>query len=89
MGRVSKLIAVILIIIVAGVFSYKPLLNALELGLDLQGGVQVTLQAKEKPGQVVSDDDMNQLKAVIRERVDQLGISEPRLQSAGENSLIA
>jgi preprotein translocase subunit SecD len=88
MGRVSKLIAVILIIIVAGVFSYKPLLNALELGLDLQGGVQVTLQAKEKPGQVVSDDDMNQLKAVIRERVDQLGISEPRIQRAGEKRLI-
>lgn len=88
MGRASKLIAVTLIIIVAGVLSYKPLLNALELGLDLRGGVQVTLQAKEKPGQVVTDDDMNQLKAVIRERVDQLGISEPRIQRAGEKRLI-
>lgn len=87
-GRATKLAIVIIAIIAIGIFAIKPLLLALDLGLDLRGGVQVTLQAREMEGKKVTNEEMKQLQAVIRERVDQLGISEPRIQLAGENRLI-
>ena len=40
-----KLIAVLALIAIAVIISVMPLLNNLQLGLDLQGGVQVVLQA--------------------------------------------
>ncbi|MFA5536199.1 MAG: protein translocase subunit SecD [Bacillota bacterium] len=87
-GRATKLAIVIIAIIAIGIFAIKPLLLSLDMGLDLKGGVQVTLQAKELEGKKVTGEQMKQLQAVIRERVDQLGISEPRIQLAGENRLI-
>lgn len=87
-GRATKLAIVIIAIVAIGIFAIKPLLISLDLGLDLSGGVQVTLQAKEMEGKKVTNEQMKQLQAVIRERVDQLGISEPRIQLAGENRLI-
>ncbi|NLC77846.1 MAG: protein translocase subunit SecD [Clostridia bacterium] len=88
MGRATQLAVVVIAIIAVGLFAFQPLLYSLELGLDLKGGVQVTLQAKDKPGEKVSGEEMRQLQAVIRERVDQLGIAEPRIQIAGEDRLI-
>lgn len=87
-GGATKLAVVIIVILAVGFFALQPLLNSLEMGLDLKGGVQVTLQAQEKPGEKVTTEQMRQLQAVIRERVDQLGIAEPRIQLAGENRLI-
>src|SRR5690606_10437291 len=75
-------------IVAIGLVAFQPLITSLDLGLDLRGGVQVTLQAVEKPGEPVTREQMQQLQAVIRERVDQLGISEPRIQIAGTNRLI-
>lgn len=88
LGSATRLAVVVIAIIAIGLLAIPPLLNSLELGLDLKGGVQVTLQAIEKPGEKVTGEEMKQLQAVIRERVDQLGISEPRIQTAGENRLI-
>lgn len=87
-GGVTKLAVVIIAIIALGLFAFQPLVTGLDLGLDLRGGVQVTLQAVEKPGEKVTREQMQQLQAVIRERVDQLGISEPRIQIAGADRLI-
>lgn len=88
LGRVTKLALAIVVIIAVGIFTLKPLLSSLELGLELKGGVQVTLQAKETSGEKITNEQMKQLQAVIRERVDQLGIAEPRIQIAGERRLI-
>lgn len=88
LGRATKLAVVMIAILAIGLTAIKPLLGSLELGLDLKGGVQVTLQAIEKPGERITGEQMKQLQAVIRERVDQLGIAEPRIQTAGEDRLI-
>lgn len=54
----------------------------MHLGLDLQGGVQITYQADlseiEKDSQ---DNAMNSLVEVINRRVDALGVAEPNIQS--------
>lgn len=87
-GGATKLAVAIIAIVAIGLFAFQPLITSLDLGLDLRGGVQVTLQAVEKPGEKVTKEQMQQLQAVIRERVDQLGISEPRIQIAGSDRLI-
>lgn len=87
-GAVTKLVVAVVAIVAIGLFALKPLVTSLDLGLDLRGGVQVTLQAVEKPGEEVTREQMQQLQAVIRERVDQLGIAEPRIQIAGTDRLI-
>jgi preprotein translocase subunit SecD len=54
------------------------------LGLDLQGGVSVVLQPQ---GQVESD-TIDQAIAIIRQRVDALGVAEPEITRQGSNILI-
>jgi protein-export membrane protein SecD len=57
-------------------------------GLDLQGGTQVLLEAKPAAGQTVTADDMNAAKTIVERRVNALGLSEPLVQSQGQNRII-
>jgi preprotein translocase subunit SecD len=57
-------------------------------GLDLQGGVHVVAQAQGREGKAVTDEDMRQLQSVMRQRVDELGVSEPVIQRQGADRLI-
>ena len=82
------LLLVIGVIIAVGLFAYKPLLNSIKLGLDLQGGVHVVLQAQETADRKVTAEDMEQLKTVIDKRVNEMGVSEPIIQREGKNRLI-
>ncbi len=55
------------------------------LGLDLQGGVSVNLQPVEN-GEVkddVSAEDLDQVIAIIRKRVDAVGVTEPEVSRQG------
>lgn len=82
-------IAVFAIILVAAIaLSFSPLMKNLHLGLDLQGGAEVVLQAVPEEGDTITDEDMTQLKEVIRSRVDNLGVSEPIIQLEGEDRII-
>ncbi|WP_027718164.1 protein translocase subunit SecD [Desulfovirgula thermocuniculi] len=67
---------------------YLPLIKHVNLGLDLQGGVHVVLEAKDTPEVKVTDESMKQLKAVIERRVNQFGVAEPVIQQQGKNRLI-
>lgn len=58
------------------------------LGLDLQGGVHVVLQAKDTPDAKVTDEAMQSAKATIENRVNQLGVAEPLIQIQGQDRLI-
>ncbi len=54
------------------------------LGLDLQGGVSVVLQPKGE----TDSDTINEAIAIIRQRVDALGVAEPEITRQGDNILI-
>ncbi|HEX3318597.1 MAG TPA: protein translocase subunit SecD [Solirubrobacteraceae bacterium] len=57
-------------------------------GLDLKGGVQLVYQGKPTPQQPhVTQDALNRAVDIIRERVDQLGVSEPEIQRAGSDQI--
>ncbi|MDK2878818.1 MAG: preprotein translocase subunit SecD [Thermoanaerobacteraceae bacterium] len=68
---------------VAG-YKVVPIKKAIKLGLDLQGGVSVLLEAKPKPGEAVTNEKMNGAVEVIRGRVDQLGVAEPLITRQGD-----
>ncbi|MFC1753330.1 protein translocase subunit SecD [Thermoproteota archaeon] len=60
----------------------------INLGLDLQGGTQVTLEAKDTPKQKVTNDAVLGSLAVIRNRVDSLGVTEPVIRRKGTRQII-
>lgn len=59
--------------------------NTLKLGLDLQGGLRVVLQAAEEK---VNLEELNTARNVIENRVNQFGVSEPLVQTSGDRRII-
>lgn len=61
-----------------------------KLGLDLRGGTQVILAPKVAAGQSLSQEQLNQTVAIIRQRVDGFGVaeSEVTIQGSGESAKI-
>jgi len=57
-------------------------------GLDLQGGVQVVLEADPPVGQTVDAEAMSAVKAIVESRVNGLGVAEPLVQLAGTNRMV-
>jgi len=58
------------------------------LGLDLQGGFSVVLQAKEVNGRLPSEESVEKAKDIIRERVDGLGVAEPDITRQGRTVIV-
>lgn len=60
----------------------------INLGLDLQGGVRLVLEAVPTDKVKISDDSMAGVLAVIRNRIDALGVSEPVIMRKGFNQVV-
>lgn len=60
----------------------------INLGLDLQGGTRLVFVGQETSKVKVSDDSMSGVVAVIRNRIDALGVSEPVIQRKGRDQVI-
>jgi preprotein translocase subunit SecD len=60
----------------------------INLGLDLQGGTRLVLEGRETEKIKISDDAMNGVVAVIRNRIDSLGVTEPTIQRKGKDQVI-
>ncbi len=57
-------------------------------GLDLQGGLQVLLEADVPAGQAVEANAMSDTKSIIENRVNGLGVTEPIVQLSGDRRLV-
>lgn len=57
-------------------------------GLDLQGGLQVLLQADVADCNSVSSDSMDSAKAIVENRINGLGVVEPLIQKSGNCRLV-
>ena len=69
-------------------FSIYLLINfPLQLGLDLKGGSQLTLQLVKDEGNVTKD-ELEAVNAVLDKRVNNLGVAESNLQTLGRDQLI-
>lgn len=72
-----------LILVVASIVIIYPPGEKTKLGLDLQGGLEVILEAQGD----VSGEKMDQAEMVVRNRVDKLGVSEPAINRQGTNQI--
>jgi SecD/SecF fusion protein len=92
-SRRSHLVLIALIIAaLAGVallaYPGSPAHRSLRKGLDLQGGLEVVLQAQPPKGHVLTADDMNRAVDIMRNRVDRLGVSSPEIRKQGNNQIV-
>ncbi|HEY6016987.1 MAG TPA: protein translocase subunit SecD, partial [Gaiellaceae bacterium] len=58
------------------------------LGLDLQGGLEVVLQAVTPKGHKLTQADLDRSVGIMRNRVDKLGVSEPEIRKQGNNQIV-
>ena len=65
--------------------------GAIQLGLDLQGGMHLVLELDETESSFTGDeqrDAIDRALEIIRNRVDQFGVSEPLIQKVGDERII-
>ncbi|MBU0574296.1 MAG: protein translocase subunit SecD [Candidatus Margulisiibacteriota bacterium] len=87
MKNINQLRILLLVAIVAAcIFIIKSM--PITLGLDLQGGTRLVFEGVDTDNVKVSDDAMAGVTAVIRNRIDGLGVSEPTIQRKGRNQII-
>ncbi len=63
----------------------------LKLGLDLQGGMQILLEVDYSELELSVEAKKDAVKTaleIIRNRIDQFGVSEPSIQPIGENRIL-
>ncbi len=80
--------AVVVAIIGLVYFTYQPIMNNLQLGLDLKGGLHVVLQAQETEGEEITQDTIQKSIGVLRNRVDNLGVKEPSIYPQGKDRIV-
>ncbi len=57
------------------------------LGLDLKGGVELVYQGQATADSEVTPEAIDRSIEVIRDRIDQLGVSEPEIQRIGDDQI--
>ena len=62
-----------------------PIQGRVRLGLDLKGGAHIVLQAVGTPESPITEDSIQRLLAVLRNRIDQYGVTEPVIQRQGKD----
>jgi preprotein translocase subunit SecD len=84
----QRIIIVLILVLVAAaivtLFQLPP-----QLGLDLKGGAQLTIQVKPtKEIQKIKPEDLSAVQKVIENRINALGVAEPLVQSVGEDKIL-
>ena len=90
MSRVKRDAGIlVLVAILLGIFAWQafPLGEKTNLGLDLQGGLSVILEAQPTTDNPLKTDKMDQTVKIIQDRVNKLGVAEPEIQRQGENQI--
>jgi SecD/SecF fusion protein len=80
---VAALVGVVLLAVPGSPINKKP-----TLGLDLQGGLEVVLQAVPPKGHQLTPADIDRSVEIMRNRVDKLGVSEPEIRKQSGNQIV-
>src|SRR5579883_65380 len=87
MGRQRSLLALILVLLIAAVVVIVKI--PARLGLDLQGGSQLTIQVKTTQDvKQITERELEAVRKVIEGRVNGLGVSEPVVQTVGKDQIL-
>src|SRR3954471_11748274 len=79
---IAGLVAVALMIVPSSPIHKKP-----TLGLDLQGGLEITKEAVPPKGRKLTKEDLSRSVTIMRDRVDRLGVSEPDIRTQGDDQI--
>lgn len=88
MGNKQRpLLALIFVLVIAAIVVLVQF--PIRLGLDLQGGSQLTLQIKQTDQKrEITDKDLEAIQNVVEKRINALGVSEAVVQTVGNNQLL-
>ncbi len=86
--RYTGTLVVLLVILAVCAVGFWPLDQKITQGLDIQGGVSVTMTASKPDGSAVTQDDLASAVAVVSSRVNALGASEATVQSQGSDQVL-
>ncbi|MCL1809965.1 MAG: protein translocase subunit SecD [Clostridiales bacterium] len=96
-ANVRKILAVLVAAVIVlgwyvtivGIGNVGPIQDKMKLGLDIKGGVYVVMEARPEEEKTAAEMRrlMDQTQAVIENRVNQLGLSEPVVTTEGENRI--
>jgi SecD/SecF fusion protein len=92
MTRRAALIVVALVVaglvgVVLMAVPSSPIHKRVTLGLDLQGGLEITKQAVPPKGRSLTKEDLSRSVSIMRDRVDRLGVSEPEIRTQGSDQI--
>ncbi len=82
-GLVAAALVVVALLAIPG----SPLEQRPTLGLDLQGGLEVTLQAVPPKDRKLTKEDLDRSVSIMRSRVDKLGVAEPEIRTQGSDQI--
>ncbi|MGW5351221.1 protein translocase subunit SecD [Streptomyces sp. NPDC004031] len=85
-GRALAVILIALVALTGGIFLTGD--RTPRLGIDLAGGVSMTLTARPGQGDAVNKANMNTAVNIISNRVNGLGVSEAEVQTEGSKNII-
>src|ERR1700730_13716703 len=84
LGLISAALVGSLLLALPGSPAYKKA----TLGLDLQGGLEVVLKAVPPKGHQLTAADLDRSVAIMRDRIDKLGVSEPEIRKQGSDQIV-
>ena len=79
---------VIVLVVIGSVWVIQNPDFPIRQGLDLQGGLQVLLEADLPPEQEISSDQIDTARQIIDQRVNALGVAEPLVQVEGSRRIL-
>lgn len=90
MGKYYKWKVLLIVLIVAfSIWRAYPLQEKINLGLDLQGGIQLLIQVEtEKIPEEARDDATERVVEIIRNRIDEFGVKEPVISKQGKDLVV-
>lgn len=83
-GRFFTVLLVLAFVTILTFVAIEPYEQHVKLGLDLKGGVMVRLEAPEN----ATDDDIEKAVAVLDNRVNGLGVTEPEIRREGDRRVL-
>src|SRR6478672_3540446 len=66
----------------------SPVHKKAHLGLDLQGGLEVVLQAVPPKDHKITTADLDRSVTIMRNRIDKLGVAEPEIRKQGSDQIV-
>ena len=89
MQRRRSLLALIVFLLIASLAVIISPVFPLELGLDLKGGSQLTIQIKATPEiQEITKKELEAVQKVVEGRINASGVAEPLIQGVGNDQVL-